>query len=171
MQLNVERQEEKSLVEKPIIRTQSLSLKEEEVLKKRLALLEDIRDGREIVQGVNYDSKDPKQIESEIAQIRRELEFRSVKAAVGTDRDSVLRELKILESDLRKDMPSWDFYTNTKRRDGIAYLKLKNTITKWETDPVRKAKIKRWKFLRRRLDPTDKQIADTMFLFEGTKDN
>ena len=170
MQLNVEKQDEKMVVEKPIIRTQSLSLKEEEILKKRRALLEDIRDGREIVQGVSYESKNPKQVEEEIEAITKELQFRSVKAAVGSDRQEVVKELKILEEDLRKQMPSWEIFVNTKKRDGTAFLKLRNWIMKNETDPVRRSKIKRWKFLRRRLDPTDPYIADTMFLFEGTKD-
>lgn len=170
MQLNVEKKEETLIADKPVIRTQSLSLKEEEVLKKRLALLEDIRDGKEIVQGVSYESKNPKQLEDEMLAIKKELEFRSVKSATGTDRADVLRELKILEEDLRKGIPSWDVYVNTKRRDGISFLKLRNWIMKCETDPVRRSKVKRWKFLRRRLDPQDPFIADTMFLFEGTKD-
>ena len=169
MQLNVEKEEKQSEM-KPIVRTQNLSLKEEEVLKKRKALLEDIRDGREIVQGVSYESKNPKQIEDEISAIDKELQFRSVKAAVGNERAEVVRELKILEEDLRKGMPSWDTFVNTKKRDGTSFLKLRNWIIKNETDPLRRSKVKRWKFLRRRLDPTDPYVADTMFLFEGTKE-
>lgn len=169
MQLNVEKEEKQSDM-RPIVRTQNLSLKEEEVLKKRKALLEDIRDGREIVQGVSYESKNPKQIEDEISAIDKELQFRSVKAAVGNERAEVVRELKILEEDLRKGMPSWDIFVNTKKRDGTSFLKLRNWIIKNETDPLRRSKIKRWKFLRRRLDPTDPYVADTMFLFEGTKE-
>lgn len=165
MELNVEK-----LEEKPVIKSQTLSLKEEEVLKKRLALLEDIRDEREIVQGVSYESKNPKQIEEEITAIKKELEFRSVKSATGADRAAVLRELKSIEEDLRRDMPTWDVYVNMKKRDGVAFLNLRNQIIKWETNPVRKSKVKRWKFLRRRLDPSNPFIADTMYLFEGTKE-
>jgi len=170
MQLNVEKKEGQEQVKRPVISTQSLSLKEEEALKKRKALLEDIRDEREIVQGVSYETKDAKKIEDEIAAIDKELHFRSVKAATGNDRAEVVRELKILEEDLRKGMPSWEIFVNAKKRDGVSYLKVRNWIMKAESDPIRRKKVVRWKFLRRRLDPTDPFIADTMFLFEGTKE-
>lgn len=164
MQLNVENKNEK-----PKIGTQSLSLWEEERLKKRLALLEDMRDGKEIVQGVAYDPRNPKKLDEEIESIKKELDMRSVKAAVGSDRQEVVRELKSLEEDLRKNMPTWDHYVGTRRRDGIAYVKLVNSIIQNESDPIRRKKIHRWKFLRRRLDPTNPYIANTMYLFEGSE--
>jgi hypothetical protein len=165
MQLDVERKEDKV-----VIKPQYLSLKEEDVLRKRLSMLKDIKDGKEIVQGVTYESKDPKKLDDDIAAIEHELSLRSVRPAVGNERQEVLREIRIVEEDLRKGMPSWEQYANTKRRDGMPYIKIVNWIKKSETDPVRKAKIKRWKFLRRRLDPKDPFIADTMHLFEGTKE-
>jgi len=66
-------------------------------------------------------------------------------------------------------MPTWAEYSRTTRRDGMDYINLVNLIKKWELDPVRKEKVSEWKRLRRLLDPSDPQIANTMLLFPQTK--
>jgi hypothetical protein len=151
--------------EQPKVMSRHLSMQEEQVMKKRLRLLEDMRDDVEIMQGVNYEAKDPAKLDAEIARLKQSLSTKSVQAATGAERDSVLREISSLEEDLKKGMPKWDIYANTRRRDGMAYVKLKNQIMKWESDPERKRKVARWKYLRRRLDPSDPDIANTMHLF------
>jgi len=159
----------KQKTEQPVVKSKTLSYKEEEVMRKRLRTLEDIRDGKEIVQGLNYESKSPAEVEKEIKSLRWLLDNKSVKEAVGSERDQIWKKIKVLEEDLRKDMPDWKTYVNTKRRDGMEYIHLKNLIIKWERDPVRKQKIKDWRRYKRMIDPNDPTIANTMLLFPDKK--
>jgi len=141
-----------------------LSLKEEQVLEKQRDDLQDILDETEIVQGVKNEVKNPEAVKKEIQRLEQTLKHK-VQPAVGNERIQIERQLKALTLDLQKGMPTWNEYVNTKKRDGMRFTHLKRLIMKWETDPVRRQKVATWKNLRRRLDPSDPQIADMMYLF------
>jgi hypothetical protein len=138
---------------------------EEAVIRKKIRDLEDILNEAEIVQGVNHKASNKQAIQAEKQRLEHILLTRSVQEATGNDRLAIEREVKALQEDLQKGMPSWNEFMNTTRKHGMNYVKLRNWILKCESDPERRRKIERWKYLKRRLDPTDPDASNTMQLF------
>lgn len=145
----------------------SLSLAEEKALNEKINYLEDVRDGVEIkdAQGVTHEVKDPKALEENIRRLKSIRDTQSVEMATGSERVALEKEEALLRERLDPGM-SWDEYMNTKRRDGMRFIKLVNKIQQWNSDAQRQSDIKRWKYIRRRLDPQDPNASNTMNLFK-----
>jgi len=148
----------------PVTR-QSLSHGEEQSLERQIVDLEKQADGAEIQQGLNYQAPNKVNVQKRIAELRRIRETRSVRKAVGPERDSVEMELNKLMAELQVGMPTWKEYSHTRKKDGSVYNTVKQWIIRSQADPARTQKIIRWKYLRRRLDPENPYIASTMKLF------
>lgn len=146
-----------------------LTLAEERALDQQIQEAEDQLDEVERKQGINYTTENREATENKLRELRKVRASRAVVEASGREREKIEAEANAIRSELQKDMPSWAEYSMTTRKDGPKYIRLKNLIVKWELDPVRRQKVSRWKYLRRRLDPSDPQIANTMYLFPGAE--
>jgi len=142
-----------------------LSLGEEQSLDRQIGDLEKQVDGKEIAQGLKHEAPNRANTQKRIAELRRIRETRSVRKAVGPERDSVEMELNKLTTELQVGMPTWKEYAFTRKKDGPVYNQLKQWIIRAETNPERRQRIVRWKYLRRRLDPSDPYISSTTRLF------
>ena len=143
----------------------TLSSNEERGINDRIKQLEEIKNEGEIVQGVNYESKDPKAIEAKIAELEKIKREQGAPPLSLKERDRVTHEIKMLTEDLQKDMPTWDDYVGLTPKSGSKYSSLVRKIYNWERDPVRRQKVQRWKMLRRALEPEDPTFSSTMHLF------
>jgi len=148
----------------PTIRP-NLSHSEEESLDRQIGDLQKQVDEKEIEQGLNHQAPNKVNVQRRISELRRIRETRSVREAVGREREQVEMELQSLTVELQKGMPTWKEYAFTRKKDGPVYNQLKQWIIKAETDLIRRQRIVRWKYLRRRIDPTDPYIASTTRLF------
>jgi len=146
-------------------RGRPLSHGEEKSIDRQLEDLEKQIEETEIVQGLSHQAHDKGAVQRRISELRRIRETRSVRRAVGREREAIEREVQSLTATLQEGMPSWTEYVGLRRRDGMRYIKLKNWILQTEQDQNRQRMILRWKYLRRRLDPDDPHAADMMNLF------
>lgn len=155
---------------KPVIapNRSSISHSEETSIDRQIEDLEKQVDGAEIRQGLNYQAPNRANVQKKIAELRRIRETRSVRKAVGREREQIEMEIGDLKEELQKGMPTFKEYSFTRKKDGPFYNALVQWIAKSESDPVRVGRIKRWKYLRRRLDPENPRIASTTLLFPST---
>lgn len=152
-------------MEIPLQSSKILSPGEEKAIDKKINELKDIRDGVELMQGVNYETKDKAGVIKEIGKLESERSSHSLLELSDTDRIRALKELKVLQDDLQKGMPTWDQYVSLTPKHGPRYTALVRQIVLWESDPIRRQKVQRWKTLRRLVDPQDEQAANVMYLF------
>lgn len=147
--------------------SKTLTHQEEQSLRQRAKELEDVRDGVEVTQGVNYEVKDKASIQKEIRRINDTLSAQSIAEIDMTPAEKIRieEEEKILRADLQKDMPTWKEYVSLTPRDGSRFTMLVNKIVGWNKDRVRSSKIQRWKTLRRLLDRENPKADSTVHLF------
>ncbi len=143
----------------------SLSLAEENSFDRQIEDLEKQVSGAEIQQGLNHQAPNRANVQKRIEELRRIRETRSVRAAVGREREEVEMEIQSIKDELQKGMPTFKEYSFTRKKDGPFYNALKQWIVRSEQNPVRRQQIARWKYLKRRIDPTDPYIANTTNLF------
>jgi hypothetical protein len=143
-----------------------LSYAEEQTLKQKIQQLEDARDGVEVkgAQGVVNQAKDKKIVSANLDRLKKIQEAQAVQRADGVERAELEKEEKILRDRLDPGM-TWDQYSTTQRKHGMRYQKLVGQIQKWNSDQKYQADVARWKYIRRRLDPDDPNISNTMHLF------
>lgn len=144
-----------------------LGYNEEKSLREEAQRLRDIKDGVEVTQGVQYEAKDNAAVATRLKQVEATLSARSVTEMdlSPEDRRRAMNEEVALREDLQKDMPTWKEYSRLSPRDGAVYTNLVNKIAKWDADPIRRQKIRRWKTLRRLLDPHNPKSDSTVHLF------
>lgn len=150
----------------PMQNAKILSIGEEKAIDKAVNDLKDIRDEVEIAQGVNFEAKNKGDINKKIADLERIKRNHSVPQLSDGERQKALTELRDLEVDLRRDMPTWRNYERSRPQDGAAHHAMVRLIVKWEGDALRRAKVQRWKTLRRLTNPDDPQASNVMYLFE-----
>lgn len=144
-----------------------LSFAEEQSLNQKIQNLEDAKDGVELknAQGVTTETKDPKAINAQLAHLKKIKEAQTVERAVGAERDKLEKEEALLRARLDPKM-SWDEYSMTQRKHGMRYQRLVQQIGKWNSDQQYQTDMKRWKYVRRRLDPDDPNVSNVMHLFK-----
>lgn len=142
-----------------------LSANAEKAIEQKIEQLKELRDEKEIVQGVNFEAKDPKAIERKIAELEKVKREQGVPQISSKERDRAVAEIKLLQDDLRQDMPTWDEYVGLTPKAGARYTSLVQKIVKWEQDPIRKQKVQRWKTLRRILEPDNPMASSMTYLF------
>lgn len=149
------------------LQQKTLSLAEEKAIEDKINYLEQVKDRVEIggLQGVEHQVKDEKALDENLARLRNIRDTHKVERVTGKEREAVEKEARVLFEKLDPKM-TWGEYMNTKRRDGMPYLRLVRTIQKWETDQRRIADLERWKSLQRRLEPEDPHISSFMQLFD-----
>lgn len=142
-----------------------ISHAEEKALDKQLEGLKDIRDEKELMQGVSYEARDRGAVEAKIKELEQIKATHGAPELSAVERDRAFKELKGLEDDLHQGMPTWDEYISLTPKHGARYTALVKKIVQWEGDAVRRQKIARWRTLRRVLDPNDDQADAMLYLF------
>jgi len=145
--------------------TKILSPHEEKAIAENIEHLKEVRDEKEIVQGVTLENRDPAEIDRKIAELERIKRAHSAPILSPKERERAIREMDMLTDDLRRDMPTWDEYVGLTPKHGARYTSLVRKIVQWEADPVRRQKVERWKTLRRLIEPEDPQYSNTTYLF------
>lgn len=142
-----------------------LTAQEEKNIDQRIEALKNVRDEKEVIQGVNFESPDQAAVEQQIAELEKIKQTHGVPQLSAVERQRAVKEIELLEADLRKDMPTWDEYVGLTPKHGARYTKLVRKIVEWEKNPIRRQKVQRWKTLRRLIEPEDPLAASTMYLF------
>jgi hypothetical protein len=134
-------------------------------LERRIDDLKDALGGKEVVQGVNVTSPNIALAKKRINQLEGLLSSQGVGKISDKEREDAEKECKLLETDLRKGMPTWDQYVGSRPKDGPRHDKMVDWITQTNADPLRQQKIQRWKSLRRHLYPENPKASHVMYLF------
>lgn len=143
----------------------TLSFGEQKWIEQRIQELKDARGGKELIQGVNFESPNKKMVDREIAKFESVLATQGIHPVSDSEKVEKEKEKKLLEEDLRKGMPRWDVYAGSVPKDGARHDKIVNWISDSNNDPVRQQKIRRWKTLARQLDPDHPKASHVMNLF------
>lgn len=143
-----------------------LSPGEEKAIDSTLEDLKNVRDGVEIMQGVNFESRSQDQVDKKIADLERVKRNFGLPELSQNDKMRAERELELLTADLQKDMPSWGEYYSSRPQDGARHTFMVHKIVKWDADPIRRQKVQRWKILRRMVHRDDPQASNVMYLFK-----
>lgn len=143
-----------------------LGFAEQKALEEQIRQLQDAHDEVEVegAQGVKHETRDRKGLSQRLAHLKKIHDAQKVVEATGAERENLEKEEKILRERLDPKM-SWDEYSMTQRKHGMRYQRLVAQIQKWNSDPKYQADMKKWKYIRRRLDPNDPNISNVMHLF------
>lgn len=143
----------------------TLSYGEQKNLEAKIQEIEDALGGKELVQGVNMNTPNRQKNLMELKRLKSILSSQGVHEVSDKERSAYEKEEEILRENLRKGMPSWDKYVGSRPKDGPRHDKVVDWIVRSDADPARQQMIKRWKTLRRHLDPSNPKAAHVMHLF------
>lgn len=148
-----------------------LSWKEEDFLDQKRKDLEHAMNSKEIQQGLNFEHRDKAVLQKRIDELK------SIKNRYGAvrleNRERVQAEVEIqrLEKAIAKKwggrVPTYAEYWTRPKEGGIRYLQLRDKIANLNRDAEYSEYVKRWKYLRRRMEPEDRQIDSTLHLFRN----
>lgn len=144
----------------------TLSYGEEKDLDKRIQDVRDSLGGKEVMQGVNMNAPNVQLARKKLQQLEAIKTSQGVGELSDKEKTKIEEEEKLLREDLQKGMPSWDEYERSRPKDGPRHHRLVDWIVRSDADPVRQQKIRRWKTLRRYLDPHNSRAAHTENLFK-----
>jgi hypothetical protein len=144
-----------------------LSYAEERALREKEQWFDSVYRKKEIQQGVAHDPKDLARIKSKLEAVRSQLRFAPTRA-MGSERVRIEMEVKKIEDRIRViwggKIPTWSEYWIRPKEGGIHYNNLRDKIVEVNQSREYAELIRRWQFLRRRLEPQDKNIANTLHL-------
>lgn len=143
----------------------TLSYGEQKALEARIQDLKDAQGGKELVQGVSMSSPNAAKNRAELQRLQNILNSQGVSQLSKKELDEAQKEEKILLEDLRIGMPRWDQYVNSRPKDGPRHDKIVEWIVENDADPIRQQKVRRWKSLRRHINPNDPKFSHTNRLF------
>lgn len=145
-----------------------LSFQEEKAIKDKVHQLEDNIKGKEIQQGVKVEPRDIKALEAKLRGMREVLNQGGAVRLEGRERVHAEMEIKRLEEEIKKmwggSIPSYDEHWMTAKA-GIRYRSYVNKLVFLNSSRKYAELVRRWKYLRRRLEPQDSRIDSTMHLF------
>lgn len=155
------------VLDKKVPHSTGLSYSEERSLREKRQWFDSIYKKKEIQQGVAHDPKDLARVKSKIDAIDNQLRFAPTRA-VGAERVRIEMELKRIEEEIAKmwggKIPTWAEYWTRPKEGGIHYANLRDKLVKLNQSAEYSNLIRRWQFLRRRLEPQDRNIASTLHL-------
>ena len=145
-----------------------LSYAEERALDEKIKQLESEADGKEIQQGLSYTPKDSGLIKKHLEQLKQIKASGSAQKFQGNERREAEVEIRRIEQMIAKKwggrIPTLREYWVTPKA-GIDYLRLVDRIVKLNKDREYAEMIRRWKYLRRRMDPEDVLADNVLNLF------
>lgn len=129
----------------------------------------DLRKG-ELQQGVNFEPKDLKSLEKRLNDLKQIKSRYGAVRLTGKEREQAEKELKLLEARIAAKwggrIPSYTEYWQRPKEGGIHYLNLVDKIADLNRDAEYCELIRRWKYLRRRMEPENKRIDSVLHLFK-----
>lgn len=143
----------------------TLSYGEQKALEFRIQDLKDAQGGKELAQGVNMTSPNAAKNRAELKRLEGILSSQGVGKISDKELAEVEKEEKILREDLQKGMPTWDRFAQSRPKDGPRHDKLVEWISISDADPIRSQKVRRWKNLRRHINPYDPKFSHVNKLF------
>lgn len=145
-----------------------LSYAEDKFLAEKEKQMESDLSRKELSQGVNWEPKDEKVLRSRLADVKAIRNKFTAERLSGKERVQAEKEITLIEQALAKKwggkIPSHSEYWMRPKEGGIRYLGLVDSIARVNSDPEYSELIKRWKYLRRGLEPNDRRIDNTMHL-------
>lgn len=146
-----------------------LSVQEEDFLDAKRKDLEHALNNKEMQQGVNFEHRDRPLLEKRLAELKAIKDRYGAVRLEGRERVQAEVEIKRLEQAIARKwggrVPSYSEYWMRPKDGGIRYLNLVDKIADLNRDPEYAEYIKRWKYLRRRMEPKDRRIDSTLHLF------
>lgn len=145
-----------------------LSFNAERTISQKVKQLEDDIKGKEIQQGVKIEPRDIRVLEQKLRGMRETLKQGAASRLEGRERQQAEMEIKRLEEAMKKfwggRFPSQEEHWITPKAGGIRYRNYVNKITQINSSKQYAELIRRWKHLRRRLEPSDPDISNTLHL-------
>ena len=154
-----------------VARTQRvLSYAEEKFLDAKQKDIErDIRHG-ELQQGVNFEPKEIKNLQKRLDDLKTVKNRYGAVRLSGKEREQAEKEIKLIEARVAVKwggrIPTYTEYWQRPKEGGIHFQNLVDKITELNSDREYQELIKRWKFLRRGLEPQNKRIDSVLHLFK-----
>lgn len=147
-----------------------LSFAEEQFLDaKKKDIERDIQRG-EVQQGVNFEPKDIKNLQKRLDDLKTIKNRYGAVRLAGKEREQAEKEIKLIEARIAVKwggrIPSYTEYWQKPKDGGIHYLNLVDKIAELNSDREYSELVKRWKYLRRRLEPENKRIDSVLNLFK-----
>lgn len=148
-----------------------MSFGEEQYLDDKIKYLEAQKGRKEIQQGVSHDPKDIKGLDKRLDELKTIKNRYGAVRLEGKERMQAELEIKRLEDLMAKKwgpggFPSYAQYWMRPKEGGIQYLNLVDKIYRLNADREYAEYMRRWKYLRRCLEPDDRNIDSTLHLFK-----
>jgi hypothetical protein len=150
--------------------TDTLSFAEEKAAEQRIRDLEAELSRTEVQQGLSYEPKDIQGIEKRLAHYKALKTGKGAKRFEGQERVQAEVEIRRIEQALARKwggrVPTYQEYWQNQRA-GISYLKLVNKIVELNRDREYAELVRRWKVLRRGMEPDDPVADNVLHLFKS----
>lgn len=150
----------------------TLNYGEEKFIKQKIQDLEDTIQGRELVgtQGVHLTANNIVKVRRQVDELKTVLKTQGVREISEKERVEMEKECRMIEEKIRNGfpgyaMPSWDRYVGSRPKDGPRHDRLVDWCTWFNSNSVVQNLVKRWKSLRRHLDPMNPKSSHVMYLF------
>jgi hypothetical protein len=147
-----------------------MSYSEEQFLKEKEKQIEKELKRGELQQGVNYEPKHVEILEKRLKELKANLNRYGAQRFSGQERVQAEKELKLIEERIRQmwggNIPSYVEYWMRPKEGGIHYMNLVDKIVELEQSREYGELVRRWKYLRRRLEPENRRIDSILHLFK-----
>lgn len=147
-----------------------LSYNEEKFIDEKLKQLTRERGHGELQQGVQFEPKNVKALDKKLGELKAIKNRYGAIRLSGSERVQAEKEIKMLESRIAQKwggrVPSYSEYWMKPKDGGIKYLNLVDKIDELNRDREYSEIIRRWKYLRRSLEPENKRIDSVLHLFK-----
>ena len=145
-----------------------LGFSEERALREKEQWLDSMYRKKEINQGVSHNPKDLAKVKQKLDAVRDQLRYAPTRAE-GKERVQIEMEIKRLEESMAKSwggkFPTWEEHWITPKSGGVRYNMYRDRIVEVNKSKEYAQLFRRWQFLRRRLEPQDASIANSMHLY------
>ena len=149
-------------------REKILSFAEERAVNEKIKQLKSELGGTEVQQGLSFTPKDPGLLKKHLERLEQIKSAGSAQRFEGTERREAEVEIRRIEQMIAKKwggrVPTFDEYW-VKPTAGIRFLKMKETIVRLNKDREYAELIRRWKALKRRMEPEDELSDNVLNLF------
>jgi hypothetical protein len=146
-----------------------LSVQEERFASNKIQELEKVMEGKETQQGLSFEPRDIQSVEKWLTHYKALKARGGATRFEGKERAQAEMELRRLVDAIAKKwggkIPSWEEYNITPRNGGIRYHQLRDRIVKINKDREYAELIRRWKYVRRRMEPDDESADSVLHLF------
>lgn len=146
-----------------------MSWKEEDFLNQKMKDLENAKNNKEIQQGVNFEHRDKPLLEKKLAELKTIKSRYGATRLDGRERVQAEMESKRLEQAIARKwggrVPTYAEYWVRPKEGGLRFMQLRDKIANLNRDVEYAEYVKRWKSIRRRMEPDDRNIDSILHLF------